>query len=542
MKKILSVFLILCLFCSFAIAETPSVSTSTAKGLTLNKEANTFVLRAGRSWTFQIVDVNMNPLSGEYDDVDVRDGFYKVYTDGKGYGLLDGNGALLIPTEYGDVQVISDRWTAGIRLKESTSDNYDYETWFSESKKFYLIDTVDIYYNGTLKGTLPRSDWHYATPYGDYLCIQNRDKNYAFYNKDFQKSSMTPEYGAEYEDDYRSGKIIHMGSGQEAFVPGCTLTRDEVEQFVWIKDDQLLDLQGNILADLSDYYYSTVDRSTGLIKVRTKKNLHGLLDASGNVLLPCVYESIGYDLESALKLGYVYVVKDGKGGFASLKDGSEAGFVFTESAGRDRAAFIVVEDPREGTILISASAGELPGRYKEVNVPYSGTAPFATVVDMDGRVHVIGMDGEDVLPDNPSIRDTYYVEFSNDGSLILVQDTEDVYHLYQFTASSDNSHPVETNQPATGGSDQIGTEGKSETWICPNCQKENTANFCIECGSAKPVAAETWICPNCQKENTTNFCTECGTAKPVDDGTWTCENGHEGNTGKFCGTCGAPKP
>ena len=163
MKKILSVFLILCLFCSFAIAETPSVSTSTAKGLTLNKEANTFIMRADKSWTYQIVDVNMNPLSGEYDDIDVRDGFYKVYTKGQGYGLLDGNGALLIPTEYEDIQVFSNRWYAGIRLKESTSDNYDYETWFSESKKFYLIDTVDIYYNGTLKGTLSRPDWKDAS-------------------------------------------------------------------------------------------------------------------------------------------------------------------------------------------------------------------------------------------------------------------------------------------------------------------------------------------------------------------------------------------
>ena len=106
------------------------------------------------------------------------------------------------------------------------------------------------------------------------------------------------------------------------------------------------------------------------------------------------------------------------------------------------------------------------------------------------------------------------VEYSEDGSLIMVKDSNGHYHIYQFEVASDGSHPEDTDQPADAESDEIGTEENSETWICPNCQTENR----------------------------TKFCTECGEKKPFEDETWICENGHEGNTGKFCGECGAPRP
>lgn len=70
-------------------------------------------------------------------------------------------------------------------------------------------------------------------------------------------------------------------------------------------------------------------------------------------------------------------------------------------------------------------------------------------------------------------------------------------------------------------------------WTCPNCGRTgNTANFCMKCGTAKPVITEpvaepepevkpvfnedgTWNCPTCGKDhNPGNFCMKCGTAKP----------------------------
>ena len=46
-------------------------------------------------------------------------------------------------------------------------------------------------------------------------------------------------------------------------------------------------------------------------------------------------------------------------------------------------------------------------------------------------------------------------------------------------------------------------------WVCPNCQNQNTGNFCTNCGTAKP-ADDKWFCSECGTENHGKFCTNCG--------------------------------
>ena len=244
------------------------------------------------------------------------------------------------------------------------------------------------------------------------------------------------------------------------------------------------------------------------------------MDADGRLAVPCEYDEFDYDLASAKAMGYVYAVKNGKGGFVNLKNGAETGFTFLESAGKSRAGFIIVEDPREGTILISAEAGELPGRYKEADVPYNSAAMLATVTEMDGKIHVIDGFGNDALPDQPEIQSAYNVTYSKDGSLILVRDANRVYHIYKVTRTEEPEANPDGNEDGTGENKPEGTEGETKeepgSWTCENGHGGNTGKFCSECGAAKPVEE--------------------------DNGPWTCVNGHEGNTGKFCTECGSPKP
>ncbi len=51
---------------------------------------------------------------------------------------------------------------------------------------------------------------------------------------------------------------------------------------------------------------------------------------------------------------------------------------------------------------------------------------------------------------------------------------------------------------------------KLDSWLCPNCKKEVTGNFCSQCGAKKTTEK---FCSNCGKKasNDAKFCTECGT-------------------------------
>ena len=98
---------------------------------------------------------------------------------------------------------------------------------------------------------------------------------------------------------------------------------------------------------------------------------------------------------------------------------------------------------------------------------------------------------------------------------------------YEILNADDD--PYIPAEPEAEGGEGIGTaltpisqeSTKSEpaadsSWICPNCESENTGKFCGNCGTAKPQPeSDKWTCPNCETVNSGKFCTECGTAKPA---------------------------
>jgi hypothetical protein len=195
---------------------------------------------------------------------------------------------------------------------------------------------------------------------------------------------------------------------------------------------KLVDLQGNVIADLSEYHSMIVLRNN-LIRVENEDNQYGLLDSDGKLLIECKYDRL--DCESTIipETGYVYAEKDGMCGFVSLKDGSETGFGYPADACDRYSLFLTTRDEDGSFVLISAAAGALAGSYQDVSVSYDKAVPFATVQEKDGQIHVIDMNGNDVLPDNPVIKDTYAVQYSSDGSLILVRDENNLWHIYSVS-------------------------------------------------------------------------------------------------------------
>ena len=481
MKKLLSLVIVMTLCASAAAYAETTISAREieAYSLELNPRANTLIVTDRSTGKKYIADTEMNQLSDEYNYINDSEDYYKVANEDLKVGLLDGNGNAVMPEEYGEIELISDRWFAGIRLVETedTEENPDYRAFFGGGR--YMIDTVDVYYAREKKGTLSRAEWQRATAYGDYLCIRDREEKYTFYNKNFEKSDAEVKYAEEYDNDYSTKTITHLGSNQPAFTAGCTLAPEEVEQYIWIsREDRILDLQGNETGDLSAYRSAYVDQDSNLIKIQNEEGKYGVADSTGKEIVPCLYDSISYALDSALRTGYLYAERDGKSGFVNLETGTETGFEFIKDAGTQRANFIIVDDSREGKILISAVAGELAERFREVSANFQGNGDecrYAVVKGQDDTCRIIGQLGEDILP-GVTFKSLYDAKMSDDGTLILLPGAErGTYVLYTVSYDPDLSAI-----PAAKDSDDDGT------WTCENGHTGLTGNFCPECGAKRP--------------------------------------------------------
>ncbi len=74
---------------------------------------------------------------------------------------------------------------------------------------------------------------------------------------------------------------------------------------------------------------------------------------------------------------------------------------------------------------------------------------------------------------------------------------------------------TETPEPVTYNApdEETGLPVQGEdTWFCTNCGHGNSGNFCVECGTRKPVTTQ--LCPNCgyafPEGNSYKFCPNCG--------------------------------
>lgn len=441
MKKLLGIILVLCMLAAAGIAAAEE-TTIEARRVELNTAAKTLlVLNDDR--TYHVADLTGSALSGDYAYGKIRDGMYVMTAESEyagNTGLLDGQGQVVIPMEYFSAEGLSDRWAVGQLWAEATAEEYDVKVTVllaDEPDKYYKIDTVDVFYRGEKKGSLTRMEYDSATAYGDYLCVTDRENNKAFYNKDMEKSAFEAQSRDEYYDDYKAGKVVHQGSGQAAFTAGCTLTADEVKEAYWLDNDkQVLDLEGNVMADLSAYY-SAYKPVSGLVKIRNEEGLYGLADVNGKELLPCLYTEIGYDLECAKAVGYIYAARDGKAGFVSLADGTEAGFTYPEDAVRKFAAWLAVEDKLNGvTYAVSADPAAEVTSWKEVHSSFTDPGisnTLAIVVNEEGQAGVLNLKGEQVVPVDGTYSGGYSkLTVSDDGTVILGNPEGNVYKVYQL--------------------------------------------------------------------------------------------------------------
>ena len=530
MKKFVALLLagMLLLSAVPAMADPVSVQTIRARDVDVLGSLNVLKIWGEDSSYYRLTDLDGNvlvPETAQYSEI--RNRYYSFLevqgpsADGIHYkGVIDIAGNVVVPVQYADLDYISSRWIAGIRLTPSTAEekDYTYTSWSSDEKSFYRIDTVDFYYNGTLAGTLNRADYKgsYCTAHGAYVRVTNMAGEKIWYNSRMERSAYTGTSSGEFDSEYRNGKYFyyHTGTGQQAFVDTCTLDVNDLDDPYLYDGTALYDIRGNEVFKTAQKYDKVNAFSNGYAIVRgSGYKTYGLIDSQGREVIPPIYENLSnHSDEALLKYGYISAEKEGKFGFLDASGNVTCDFVYPANIVTNRTTFATLKNLDGTIIVLSAAVGELPEHYAEVNFPtYSGGCRAFEAKNSAGQRAVIDLYGHELIP----FSDDYNsFDISYDGTIVVGSRGNRTYDVYRFAIEA----PAAPAEPAAEQPQQPAGDG---VWTCGSGHGGNTGNFCTVCGEPKPAAEE---------------------PAAEDDGTWTCANGHGGNTGNFCSECGSPKP
>lgn len=404
-----------------------------------------------------------------------------------GKGLIDDFGKEIIPPVYADVKKISEHWAAGVKLVPATESDYDYKliSFGSDAENpFMMIDTVDIYFDGALVGTLTREDYaDWNIPYGEYIYIRNRAHEHVFYNKNMEKSPWTAEGSAEYVESKVDGRrvIIHQGSGKKAFTPDCDLTEAEVKCPYMYKEGTVVGLQGQEILRPEKTYDNITEFTDGYAKttLRTdEKTEYGIIDMNGKEIGPGGYDYVGEDdLATLAKYGATVLEKDEKYGIIDREGNVVVPFEYDRETYREAGNMIYLQQEDE-TYKVITPCGELPESYKEAELsPYEGRM-LLCVKKMDDTVGVINWAGEEIIPFSEN--NVYMVNAM--GTVVLTRESNNSFTIYSFDKADETAAP-ETQQE-TAETEAAAEDG---TWTCANGHAGQKGNFCSECGSPRPA-------------------------------------------------------
>ena len=292
-----------------ASAEAKLVDTQTfARSITLGRASDTYVTR--EDWRDTLRAMDGTALSESYADISAQEkGLYYEVANENGVnqtGLMDAAGTLLIPMTYSDFTYVGNGWVVAVTLEETTDEKSDYRAMFGGGH--YNVVRGDIYYGAQKMAEMNREETTGASMevYGAYLFVR-LDKSSGFYLKtDGTRTEFTGESFShgEYEEIYKQG-VYHHPTAQFAFVPECALTADEVSRSVWYdaKTGNFLDLQGNVLREAvqdGKPLYDSVRYYGGDYMLTKKDRLSGIVDMTGQEIVPPMYDTLGGDYAGLL--------------------------------------------------------------------------------------------------------------------------------------------------------------------------------------------------------------------------------------------------
>lgn len=363
-------------------------------------------------------------ISGKLDGL-----YFEVYNESgmNTTGMLDRDGKLIAPMEYNGIYVLTDRWVVAVKLEETSDVNAPYKDF---DGNHYAVGAADVFYNGAKVGMLTSDEFSnqmYVKAYGDYLVVQQPNRNVLYFNSKFDITNQIDRASIYNEFEQNGSEVIHLPTGQRAFTSTCTLTPEEVDQTVWYFDGAFVDLYGNVLS--SGMYYDGVyyDRSGWVIV--TKDDKVGMVDLQGREVVAPVYAELGGGVNDNYFVGGYQLAQSAEDemtfSYVNREGTVTATFTLDESYEYKNAdcmynyLFMVGEKDGE-CIVYTAEAGELPTRYDEVYTQKEGQPLLGVRKGEDW--YLIDVNGREVLQGNNNLSVT-------SGEHILAYDYYNVYTL-----------------------------------------------------------------------------------------------------------------
>ena len=514
-RRMVSLLVVLMLLSMGAQAQTAATVLSSCAlpygSVILNDYNNLLVFKDYSTDTYTLLTADGTALTSEpYVDMQ-SDGAMFVVALEEGVntkGLINGSGNLVMPMQYEEIDVLSERWQLGAVYTESKG----------LFKSGYQLSYYDVYYQGKPVGELKGVNFTYADAYGAYLGLYDGIDR-TFYDSNLNRSTYKPSGSTNNEYDVTQNGTFHLASGQQVGVPECTLTRDDVESDIVVVGDAIVDLQGNRYGALGKEYNSVGNFQNGYADVRLDGKI-GIIDYTGREVVPCEYDEI-YCSEW-FKSGYVIAVKDGKVGYLNKNGEVTCEFKYStdEVINHNWVPMIWKYNDDETVTVLSAAAGELPGRYEKVELERSddGCPMFMAQVS-EGKVGVFDMYGEEIIPADGTFDNVYDFQISYDGSVIVaalefghevVYRMSDAYGLQSATETEIPKAPAAQPEAPAAQPETSAEQPAEAGWTC-SCGSVNSGNFCPECGSARPEEVKCSACGFVPEAGATpKFCEECG--------------------------------
>ena len=361
-----------------------------------------------------LTDAAYTSFSSEY-------GYFSacLSTGGWTYGLLDGEGNVIIPFEYGDVDILSDTWAAAVIINENgTKEDHDYYLMFSNAD-YGLIETVDIYNLKDAKkaASFTRDHYEAAKASGDILHIYDRTEE------------KTYEYDASFE----------LLGNPNSFYRFPNETREEEEYKSFYLDGKygLKNAADEVILEAQYDYIEDVREGYAKLKLGDK---YGIASVDGSVVVPVEYE-LSYTSGSRpsdmkydpyVYFGYVPVVKDEAMGFVSVKDGAFTEIPVGEGDKIQPWGLSTVVEGSDGVYTIYAADGtvtRLEGYEYCYGMDYT-LGRYYRVRKSEAGYGVVNWHGEEVLPCEYG----YTIEFISDGRrMVAYQEDTDTVFAFEVT-------------------------------------------------------------------------------------------------------------